>query len=263
LGLAAGGKETPTVRLPDGQPRSQWAARGTVLTATRITHIIRQFPDEEAEPSYQKPNWPTGYCRRPLPLPRRAAAAPGGCCRLARMEQDDTGLDQLMAHPLASPRLPRGAEPACRGPRPRGRRHPTDTSAHRQSGPRSRPNAIGRLAEGAASPAVWQLSDRTSAPGAASFDRRCRARARRADSVRLGNSGGAETSEFLRYRTPFNILGTSFSARGTQPVPAVNRGAIGEKSGLYLWQRARERRFSGELIHINSAQRKPIILPMS
>jgi hypothetical protein len=72
LGLAAGGKETPTVRPPDRQPRPQWAARGTVLTATRSAHIIRQFPDEEAEPSYQKPNWPAGYCRRPLPLPRRA-----------------------------------------------------------------------------------------------------------------------------------------------------------------------------------------------
>jgi hypothetical protein len=44
---------------------------------TKGPHIIRQFPDEEAEPSYQRPNWPAGYCRRPLPLPRRATAAPG------------------------------------------------------------------------------------------------------------------------------------------------------------------------------------------
>ena len=77
LGLAAGGKEPPTVCPPDRQPRPQWAARGSVLTATRSAHIIRQFPDEEAEPSYQKPNWPAGCCRRPLPLPRRATAAPG------------------------------------------------------------------------------------------------------------------------------------------------------------------------------------------
>ena len=80
VGLGAGGGwkgDASTVRPPDRQPRPQCAARGTVLTATRSAHIIRQFPDEEAQPSYQKPNWPAGSCRRPLPLPRRATAAPG------------------------------------------------------------------------------------------------------------------------------------------------------------------------------------------
>src|SRR5260370_33716325 len=38
---------------------------------------------------------------------------------------------------------------------------------------------------------------------------------------------------------------------------AVNRGALGETSRLYPGRGARERRFSGELIHINSARRKP------
>jgi hypothetical protein len=41
------------------------------------------------------------------------------------------------------------------------------------------------------------------------------------------------------------------------PVSAVNCEAVGEASRLYPWQRARERRFSGGLIHINSAQWKP------
>ena len=40
MGLAAGGKETPRVRPPDRQPRPQWAAWGTALTATRSAPIL-------------------------------------------------------------------------------------------------------------------------------------------------------------------------------------------------------------------------------
>ena len=40
-----------------------------------------------------------------------------------------------------------GAEPACRGPHPRGRRYARGTSARRRSGPRSRPDTIGQSAD--------------------------------------------------------------------------------------------------------------------
>src|SRR5262249_9761945 len=49
---------------------------------------------------------------------------------------------------------PARAGPACRAPRPRHRRHARDTSACRRSVPPSRPNAMDRLAEGAAGAAA-------------------------------------------------------------------------------------------------------------
>jgi hypothetical protein len=68
-----------------------------------------------------------------------------------------------------------GADQHVEGFRPRDRRHATGTSACRRSAPPSRRSAIGRSDAAGAAAAVARSPDRTSAPIAAPFRRRCRA----------------------------------------------------------------------------------------
>src|SRR5580704_2932983 len=85
LGLAAGGKETPTVRPPDRQPRPQWAAWGAALTATRSAPILSDSSQmKKPNPHIRGRTGRLGIAVDHFPSPDAPPPrqARGACCRL-------------------------------------------------------------------------------------------------------------------------------------------------------------------------------------